>query len=134
MGKGKACGPDELPIEAVHIRLEYKAECIVEAFNNIRRTNKMPNDWRKSRMVPICKGTGDVLECNNYRGIKLMSHTMKLWERMMEARLREITKIADYQFGFRPGKSTTESTFELRMLQEKYREKIPRAPHGFRRH
>ena len=49
---------------------------------------------------------------------------MKLWERMIEARLREITKIADYQFGFRPGKSTTESTFELRMLQEKYREKI----------
>ena len=58
-------------------------------------------------MVPIFKGNGDVLECNNYRGIKLMSHTMKLWERIIEARLREITKIADIQFGFRPGKSTT---------------------------
>ena len=66
---------------------------------------------------------GDVMECNNYRGIKLMSHTMKLWERMIEARLREITKIADNQFGFRPGKSTTEPIFALRMLQEKYREK-----------
>ena len=74
-------------------------------------------------MVPIFKGKGDVLECNNYRGIKLMSHTMKLWERMIEARLREITKIADNQFGFRPGKSTTEPIFALRMLQEKYREK-----------
>ena len=131
MGKGKACGPDELPIEAVHIILEYKAECIVEAFNNILRTNKMPNDWRKSRikglvkvwMVPIFKGKGDVLECNNYIGIKLMSHTMKLWERMIEARLSEITKIADNQFGFRPGKSTTEPIFALRMLQEKYRKK-----------
>ena len=123
MGKGKACGPDELPIEAVHIILDYKPECLVEAFNNILRTNKMPNDWRKSRMVPIFKGKGDVMECNNYRGIKLMSHTMKLWERMIEARLREITKIADNQFGFRPGKSTTEPIFALRMLQEKYREK-----------
>ena len=37
-------------------------------------------------MVPIFKGKGDVMECNNYRGIKLMSHTMKLWERMIEAR------------------------------------------------
>ena len=98
MGKGKACGPDELPIEAVHIILDYKPECIVEAFNNILKSNKMPNDWRKSRMVPIFKGKGDILECNNYRGIKLMSHTMKLWERMIEARLREITKIADNQF------------------------------------
>ena len=83
----------------------------------------MPNDWRKSRMVPIFKGKGDVLECNNYRGIKLMSHTMKLWERIIEARLSEITKIADNHFGFGPGKSTTEPIFALRMLQEKYREK-----------
>ena len=81
-------------------------------------TNNMPNDCRKSRMVPIFKGKGGVLEC-----IKLMSHTMKLWERIIEARLREITKIADNQFGFRPGKSTTEPIFALRMLQEKYREK-----------
>ena len=35
-------------------------------------------------MVPIYKDNGDVLECNNYRGIKLKSHTMKLWERMIE--------------------------------------------------
>ena len=78
MGKGKTCGPDELPIEAVQIILEYKPKCIVEAFNNMLRTNKMPNDWRKSKMVPIFKGKGDALECNNYRGIKLMSHTMKI--------------------------------------------------------
>ena len=70
----------------------------MEAFKNIIRTNKMPNDWRKRRMVPIFKGERDVLECNNYRGTKLMSHTMKLWERMIEARLREITNIADNQF------------------------------------
>ena len=38
MGKGKACGPDELPIEAVQMILEYKPEFIVEAFNNIIRT------------------------------------------------------------------------------------------------
>ena len=74
-------------------------------------------------MVPMFKCRGDVRECNNYRGIKLMSHTMKLWERIIEARLREITKIADNQFGFRPCKSTTEPIFALIMLQEKYREK-----------
>ena len=123
MGKGKSCGPDEFPIEAIQIILEYKPDCIVEAFNAIVRTNKMPNEWRKSRMVPIFKGKGDALECNNYRGIKLMSLTMKLREIIIEARLREITNIADNQFGFRPGKSTTEPIFALIMLQEKCREK-----------
>ena len=94
-GKGKACGPVELSIEAVHIILDYKPECIVKAFYNIIRTNKVPNDWRKNRMVPIFKGKGDVLECNNYSGIKLMSHTLEIWERMIEARLGEITNITD---------------------------------------
>ena len=65
--------------------------------------------------LPIFKGKGDVFECNNYRGIKLMSLTMKIWERLIEARM-EITNIAENQFGFRPGKSTTEPILALRIL------------------
>ena len=60
MGKGKACGPDELPIEAVQIVLECKPECIVETFNDIPKTKKMPNERRKNRMLHIFKGKGDV--------------------------------------------------------------------------
>ena len=49
---------------------------------------------------------------------------MKLWERIIEARLREIVNIRDNQFGFRPGMPTTEPpVFALRQLQEKCREK-----------
>ena len=48
---------------------------------------------------------------------------MKLWERVIEARLREIVNIRENQFGFRPGMSTTEPVFALRQLQEKCREK-----------
>ena len=55
-------------------------------------------------------------ECNNYRGMKLMCHSMKLWERLIEARLRQTTSIDNTQYGFRPGKSTTEPIFILRIL------------------
>ena len=85
--------------------------------------NGIPDSWKKSKLIPIFKNKGDILECNNYRGIKLMSHFMKLWERIIEARLREIVFIRDNQFGFRPGMSTTEPVFALRQLQEKCREK-----------
>ena len=45
---------------------------------------------------------------------------MKLWERIIEARLREMVNIRDNQFGFRPGISTTEPVvFALRQVQEK---------------
>ena len=40
-------------------------------------------------MVSIYKGKGDALECNSYRGIKLLEHAMKVFERVIEARLRE---------------------------------------------
>nr|GEW54657.1 hypothetical protein [Tanacetum cinerariifolium] len=66
---------------------------------------------------------GDAQACSNYRGIKLLSHTMKLWERVIERRLRKETKVSENQFGFMPGRSTTEAIHLLRSLMEKYREK-----------
>ena len=51
-----------------------------------------------------------------------MSHSMKLWERVIEARLRDIVPICAQQFGFMSRKSTTDAIFALRVLMEKYRE------------
>ena len=52
-----------------------------------------------------------------------MSQTMKLWECIIENRIREIVELSNIQFGFRRGMSTTEPTFALRILQEKYQER-----------
>ena len=52
-----------------------------------------------------------------------MSHTMKLWERVVEKRLRAVVEICEQQYGFMPGKSTTDAIFALRMLMEKFRER-----------
>ena len=45
---------------------------------------------------------------------------MKLWERVVEARLRNCCSISHEQFGFMPGKSTIDAIFALRLLTEKY--------------
>ena len=65
---------------------------------------------------------GGVQSCSNYRGMKLISHTMKLWERIVERRLRSDVTFSEQQYDFMPGKSTTDALFALRMLMEKYRE------------
>lgn len=52
----------------------------------------------------------------------MISHTIKLWERVVEARLREEVTICEQQYGFMPRKSTRDALFALRMLMEKYRE------------
>ena len=118
MGRNKACGPDDLPIEleAIMVVAEMKPELLTYALQRIM-ADGIPDSWKKSKLIPIFKNKGDILECNNYRGIKLMSHFMKLWKRVIEARLREIVNIRENQFGFRQGISTTEPVFALRQPQ-----------------
>ena len=82
----------------------------------------MPDEWRRSVLVSLYKDKKDIKECGNYRGIKLMSHTMKLWGRIIKARIRKEVTIAEQQFEFMPGRSTTDAIFCLRMLLEKWTE------------
>ncbi|KAK3530827.1 hypothetical protein QTP70_002857 [Hemibagrus guttatus] len=46
---------------------------------------------------------------------------MKLWERVVEARLRKVVEICEQQYGFMPRKSTTDAIFALRILMERSR-------------
>jgi len=100
---------------------EAGVEWITSCLRDIQ-INGIPQEWRRSKLTPIFKQKGDPLSCGNYRGIKLLCHSLKLWERIVEARIREMVKIRDNQYGFQKGKSTMEPMFCLRMLQEKCRE------------
>jgi hypothetical protein len=47
---------------------------------------------------------------------------MKLWERIIEHRLRGVTNVTENQFGFMPRRSTIEAIFLIRQLMERCRE------------
>ena len=47
---------------------------------------------------------------------------MKVYERIIEASLKDRVEISKQQYGFMPGKGTTDAMFALRMLMEKYME------------
>jgi exonuclease III len=121
MKNNKATGPDELPIDLVKLLKDNGITWITECLKKIVKDG-LPQEWRKSTIAPIYKQKGDPLACGNYRGIKLLSHCLKLLERVIEARLRTIVTIKQNQFGFQKGRSTTEPMFCLRILQEKFRE------------
>ena len=74
-------------------------------------------------MKGLFKNKGDAQVCGNYKRIKLLSHTMKLWKRVIEKRIRQETVIRENQFEFMLGRSTTEAIHFLRRLMEKYRER-----------
>ena len=113
--KSKAVGPAQLPVEIWKCMGEMRIKFLTRLFNRLLVGKRMPEEWRRSVLIPIYKNKGDAQCCGNCRGIKLMSHTMKVWERIIEARLKDSVEISKQQCGSMPGKETTDAMFALRM-------------------
>ncbi len=90
----------------------------------IWRTETIPTDWKKGLVVPIWKGKGDAKECNNYRGITLLSVPGKVFARILLNRVRQLLLAHQRpeQSGFTPKRSTVDRILALRVLIERMRE------------
>ena len=62
------------------------------------------------------------MNCGNYRDIKPMCRSIKLYERVHKNRLKNIVSISEEQFGFMKGKYTTDAIFAQIHQKERYRE------------
>ena len=89
MKSGKAVGSDEIPAEVWKCLGWFGVVTLCKLFNSIMITETIPSAWRDSVLVPIFKEKGDIQECKNYRGIKLLTHTFKIWEPVLDRRVRE---------------------------------------------
>ena len=69
------------------------------------------------------KGKGNVMNCKAYRGVKLLEHGINIIEGVLEKRIRSLVEVDDMQFGFMPGRVTTDALFLVRRMQEEYRKK-----------
>ena len=89
-------------------------QLISELTNSIISENRIPSDWENSFMISLYKGKGDALERGNYRGLKLLDQCLKVIERIVEVIIRDRIEIDKMQFGFMPGRGTTDAIFILR--------------------
>ncbi|XP_075990214.1 uncharacterized protein LOC142985856 [Anticarsia gemmatalis] len=89
MKNGRAVGPDGIPSEVWKFLKEDGCKWLTLFFNMLLQEEIIPDEWCNSTLVPIYKNKGDAQECYNYRGIKLMSHSMKIWEKVIEKGIRE---------------------------------------------
>src|ERR1700757_5131075 len=117
---GKAEGPSGVVVEMLEASGEAGLQWITDICNEVVRSGKMPDDWRKSLIVSVYKGKGDALECGSYRGIKLLDQVMKVFERVIEKKLRERVRLEDMQFGFRSGRGTPDAIFIVHQMQERF--------------
>ena len=69
MKRGKAMGPDGIPIEVWRCLGDRAIVWLTKLFNLTFRSNKMPEEPMRSILVPIFKNKSDVRSCTNYRGL-----------------------------------------------------------------
>ena len=116
MKLGKAMGPDGIPVEVWKSLGEEGVDMLLDLLQNIFEQEKMPEEWMNGVILPIFKEKGGIQDCGNYIVIKMISHTMKIWERTIDRRLREETSIGEEQFGFMHGRGTTDAIFAKRQV------------------
>ena len=116
MKTSKPAGPSGIVVEMLKASGDTGARLVADLANDMVRNRVIPSDWEDSFIINIYKGKGDALERGNFRGLKLLDHVVKGIERVIEKIIREIS-IDDMQFGFMPGRGTTDAIFILRQLQ-----------------
>ena len=87
-------------------------------------TGIIPTDWKRGLVVPLWKGKGDHQDCNNSRGVTLLSLPGKVLARIILDRVRHhlLEHQHPEQSGFTLKRSTIDRILALRVLTERRRE------------
>ena len=117
---GKAAGPSGVLAEMLKAAGEEGIELTRDLVEAVFSTGVIPKDWEESIILSLYKGKGEALDRGNYRGLKLTDQAMKLLERVLDFQIRQMVNIDEMQYGFVPGRGTTDAIFIVSQLQEKY--------------
>jgi hypothetical protein len=123
MKNGKAPGIDQIHAEMLKADEHVTPSVLTSILCNIWESEKSPTFWKTGLIVKLPK-KGELTNCNNWRGIMLLSVTSKVLSRVI---LNRITSAVDpllrsEQAGFRKGRSCTDQIFTLRQIIEQSNE------------
>ena len=98
---------------------EYLIESSTSLLNNCWHYQLVPEEWRKGMIVKLPKKES-LSNCNNWRGITLLSIPGKVLSIILLNRLKYSTdlKLREQQAGFRSNRSCSEQVFMLRNIIE----------------
>ena len=115
----RAAGWDEITGEMLKHGGEDLVTKLTELLNSCWEKQDVPRDWQQGMIVKLPK-KGNISDCNNWRGITLLSVPGKVLSRILLKRLRAAVdaRLREEQAGFRAGRSCTEQIFTLRNILE----------------
>ncbi|KAI8491212.1 hypothetical protein Bbelb_308450 [Branchiostoma belcheri] len=119
MKSNKAAGLDEISAEMLKHGGDCTVEMLTRLMNRCWQEGQVPRDWQEGVIVKLPK-KGDLSNCNNWRGITLLSIPGKVFCAVLLRRLKKAVDclLREEQAGFRSNRSCTEQIFTLRNIIE----------------
>ena len=107
----KATGPDDISPRVLKKCADELSGPLTTVFTACLGENTWPSVWKEARVVPVHKKSSRS-DPKNYRPISLLSVVGKVFERVVATvichHLSENYLLSSQQFGFRPGRSTSD--------------------------
>ena len=116
---GKAPGIDSLQAELLKADIGTTSRLLTDLFCKIWEQEVIPKDWSKGLIFKLPK-KGDLGNCDNWRGITLLSVPSKIFCRIRLKRIEKAidTTLREEQAGFRRGRGCMDQIFALRNILE----------------
>lgn len=115
----KAPGIDQLNAELFKADVKQTSDILYPVFKEIWENNIIPDNWSEGDIIRIPK-KGDLTNCNNWRGITLLSIPSKVFCKILISRIKTAIDrtLRQEQAGFRQGRSCIDHIFVLRNILE----------------
>ena len=113
----KSPGVDEITAEVLKVDTETTATVFHSLFQHIWKHQAIPADWTKGIVIKLPK-KGDLSDCNNWRGITLLSVPSKVFLRVILNRIDKAidAKLRNEQAGFISNGGCIDHIFTIRLF------------------
>ena len=114
---------DQIYAEMLKADEQITATVLTDILCDIWESEEAPLSWKSCLIVKLLK-KGDLTNCNNWRGIILLSVTYKVLSRVVLNRLSTTVDLLlrREQAGFRKGRGCADQIFTLRQIVEQSNE------------
>ena len=123
MKRHKVQGVDGITSDIIKLGGPMVLTYLTNIFNNILKTKQIPDSWHEAKIVILFK-KGDPKDIKNYRSISLLSHSYKIFTRLLQTRIERTLDENQprEQAGFQKGYFTTDHLQALNQIIEKSNE------------
>ena len=121
----RSTGPGKIKNEFIKYGGGELTKSLSQTFNKISENETMPISWSKSNSINIDKGKPDKELLNNKRGISLTNNICKIFEKVINNRIKSVLSFTEAQEGARKVRSSVDQLFILKSViqQRKFQKK-----------